>query len=82
MPGKRRSPKRKQGGSVMNALKSAVSYIRKNKAISRTAQALADVGVPYAGKVATVASKLGAGRRRRRRGRGASGTSLNYSVKY
>jgi hypothetical protein len=71
-----------QGGSVASALKSAVNFIRKNKAISRTANALAEVGVPYASKVAHVASKLGAGKRRRRRGRGAGSTSLNYAVKY
>lgn len=85
MPPKRRSTRRAQGGS-MKALASAVNWIKKNKAISKVANALGDVGVPYASKIGSVASKLGAGKRRRTRrarGRGsASGTTLNYAVKY
>lgn len=43
-------------------------WLRKNKVISRTAGALSSVGVPYAGSVGAVASKLGYGKQS---GRGA-----------
>ena len=58
---------------VVGALKKAHDYVKKNKVISRAANALGSVGVPMASKVGAVASSLGygntGGRRRRRRRR-------------
>ena len=58
-------------------LKSANTWLRSDKAISNVAGALAKSNVPYAAKVADVASKLGyGGRRRRRRRRDIGGANF------
>ena len=64
--GRRRRVRRKRGGGLFDALKSANTWLRSNKAISNVAGALAKSNVPYAAKAADLASKLGYGRRRRR----------------
>lgn len=68
MPGRRR--KRGHGGAgLLDLLKKAHRVIKDNRVISKVAGALHNAGVPYAGKVSTVASAAGYGRRRRRRRR-------------
>lgn len=47
------------GQDIMSGLKSVERWARKNKAVSKVGRALDSVGVPYAGKVAKVASQLG-----------------------
>ena len=62
--------KRRQTGAgllsnVWKGIKSAVKYLRKSHLISKGANALDSIGVPYAGKVGKVAGAIGFGRRRR-----------------
>ena len=69
--------KRRQSGAgllsnVWKGIKSAVKYLRKSHLISKGANALDSLGVPYAGNVGKISSAIGFGRRRRRKtvGRG------------
>ncbi len=66
MPGRRR---RVHGRGILDLLKKAHRVIKDNRVISKVAGALHSAGVPYAGKVSTVASAAGYGRKRRRRRR-------------
>lgn len=64
MPKRRMRGGRITASQVVGVLKKAHDYIKKNKVISRAANALGEVGVPYASKIGSTASKLGYGRRR------------------
>lgn len=65
--GRKRRRVRRRGGSLLDALRSAHDWIKKNRVISTVGNALGSVGVPYAGTIGKAASVLGYGRRRRRR---------------
>ena len=68
MPRKRRMRGGKLSVSgVVSALKKANNYLKANKLISRGANTLGSLGVPYASRIGSVASSLGYGQRRRRR---------------
>jgi hypothetical protein len=64
-----RRRRRRAGRGLMDALRSAHNWIKRNKIISTVGSALGKVGVPYAGAIGTVAGSLGYGRRRRGRPR-------------
>ena len=63
-----RGRRRMRGGAVMDWIRKAHSFIKKNKLVSRVAGALASGGVPYAKTVGSIAGRLGYGRRKRRSG--------------
>lgn len=50
------------GGDILKGLKKANDWARKTKVISKVANTLAGVGVPYSGKVASISSQLGYGK--------------------
>jgi hypothetical protein len=60
-------------GPALDKIKKGLSkvnnWLKKTKAISRSASALSSMGLPYADKVASVAGLAGYGRRRRGRRR-------------
>jgi len=66
-------PRRKRGmkggkitaSQVVGVLKKAHDYIKKHKVISRTANALGSVGLPYGSTIGSIAATAGYGRRRR-----------------
>ncbi len=62
-----RHRRRMHGGALPSWLTRAHNFIKKHKLVSRVAGALRSGGVPYAGAIGSVASKLGYGRRHRRR---------------
>lgn len=65
-------PTRKQkGDGFADFARKANEWLRKTKAISKVANTLATVGVPYAGNIGQVAGKLGYGKRVRKRTGGA-----------
>ena len=59
-----RGRRRMRGGAVMDWIRKAHSFIKKNKLVSRVAGALASGGVPYAKTVGSLASKIGYGKRK------------------
>ena len=68
--------KRRQTGAgllsnVWKGIKSAVKYLRKSHLISKGANALDSLGVPYAGNVGKISSAIGFGRRRKIKQRGS-----------
>ena len=66
--GSRKSRKTRRGrGKVTDWLRKANDWLRKTKVVSKVANSLGSVGVPYAGAVGNVADKLGYGRRRSRK---------------
>lgn len=59
--------RRRHGGSWLgDAFSKAHDFIKNNKLVSRIANGLSAVGVPYAGAIGKAAGVLGYGRRRRR----------------
>ena len=70
---RRRLAARRRGAGFFsnlgNALSTAHDWVKTNKIISTVGNALAGVGVPYAGAIAKGATALGYGTRRRRVGR-------------
>ncbi len=67
--GRRRRTRRRGGSWLGDAFTKAHDFIKSNKLVSRIANGLSAVGVPYAGAVGKAAGVLGYGRRRRRPGR-------------
>lgn len=62
---KRRSHRSRMGGSgVLDWLRKAHDFIKKNKLVSRIGSSLGAMGVPYAGAIGKAGGVLGYGRRR------------------
>ena len=78
--GRRRN--RMRGGALPGWLSKAHSFVKKNKLISRVAGALRSANVPYAGKIASISSKLGYGRRKRRSGSGLRLAGAGRRMRY
>lgn len=65
----KRGRRRKNGAGLGDIINKAHNFVKKNKLISRGANLLGAVGVPYAGAIGSVTGALGYGRRRRRKRR-------------
>lgn len=57
--------RRMRGRGIGDFLKRANSFLKSSKLVSTVGNALGAAGIPYADKIAGVASSLGYGRRRR-----------------
>jgi hypothetical protein len=60
--------RRMRGRGIGDFLKRANNFLKSSKLVSTVGSALGAAGIPYADKIAGVASSLGYGRRRRRGG--------------